>query len=453
MNTLNIRLDNNNNEIINLEEVLAALQNINNDLNSIEYLESLLNYMENQDINNKSSLIDAIRAKLLEFKSLNDNAMSSKDALDQAKRYNEDLKRINVISTSKYDNDSKKDIEYISITHEDGSVEMLVCAGSTAIGKYISEHASDVATKSADEIFKYFKETVHNELRFYKESEIDNVNPTLANQALVKEDDIKALEVEEVEKYAERIGIEGEVQVTVDPNGERIYMVADAIIKFHSDYDGNRVMDVLQESKIAKLNKESNRGYEDLMNELDGPENNDIFTNYESAAVVNTASPSVTDEFVSINFEQEFQEFDLERLKGLLIKRDVYEQELTAEELAYIRHSIAFLIGTMLKRAENNELASDEAVTLDDYMRDIVAKYQAIEDGRLAANELSETDKELAHQYLENMERIEALGLKNKPKMLELKDEDKKSGMATAVILLEMLVIAVFVIVFLSIDI
>ncbi len=230
-------------------------------------------------------------------------------------------------------------------------------------------------------------------------------------------------------------------------------MVADAIIKFHSDYDGNRVMDVLQESKIAKLNKESNRGYEDLMNELDGSEHNDIFTNYESAAVVNTASPSVTDEFVSINFEQEFQEFDLERLKGLLIKRDVYEQELTAEELAYIRHSIAFLIGTMLKRAESNELASDEAVTLDDYMRDIVAKYQAIEDGRLRANELSETDKELAHQYLENMERIEALGLKTKPKMLELKDGDKKSGMATAVILLEMLVIAAFVIVFLSIDI
>ncbi len=305
---LNVRLDSDN-AIANVDEVLKALENINNDLNSIEYLESLLNYLEFQDISNKQSLIDVIKAKLLQFKAMSDEELNSKQALDQAQKYNDDLKRINVISTSKYDNDSKKDIEYISITHEDGSIEMLVCAGSTSIGEYIKEHADDVATKSADQIFKYFKETVHKELKFYKEEEIDSLNPNLAAQALVSEEDSKALEVEEVRKYAERMDLGDDVQVTVDPNGERIYMVADAILKFHSDYAGNRVMDILQE---PKLSKGKTNDYDALLSELGDGEKEDIFGESEQVAIAGEEyAPSMNDEFETIDFEQVLPEFNL----------------------------------------------------------------------------------------------------------------------------------------------
>lgn len=449
--TLNIKLDENSNNIINLDEVLEALKNISNDLNSIEYLESLLNYLEFQDIKNKDSLIDAIKSKLLEFKSVAQEELNSKEALEQARKYNEDLKRINVISTNKYDNDSKKDIEYITITHDDGSVEVLVCASSTSIGKYIAEHANDVATKSADEIFKYFKETVHNDLRFYKEEEFEELNPDLANSALVREEDMKALEVEEVRKYAQKMNLDENVQVTVDPNGERIYIVQDAIIKFHSDYSGNRVMDVLQEPKLTKAN---NNQYDELLGELDAVEHDDIFQNYATESpAIDSAAPAYSEEFDSIDFERVFPGFDINRLKSLLIQRDVYGEDLNAEDLAYITQSIAFLIGSMMERAENGALYSDEEQTLEDYMADIVNKYNAIESGTMDADELSETDKALASEYIENMDKIKALGLRNKPKMLEKKDNEKNSGVAIGLILVEIVVIALLVSLFLSIDI
>lgn len=449
--TLNIKLDENSNNIINLDEVLEALKNISNDLNSIEYLESLLNYLEFQDIKNKDSLIDAIKSKLLEFKSVAQEELNSKEALEQARKYNEDLKRINVISTNKYDNDSKKDIEYITITHDDGSVEVLVCASSTSIGKYIAEHANDVATKSADEIFKYFKETVHNDLRFYKEEEFEELNPDLANSALVREEDMKALEVEEVRKYAQKMNLDENVQVTVDPNGERIYIVQDAIIKFHSDYSGNRVMDVLQEPKLTKAN---NNQYDELLGELDAVEHDDIFQNYATESpAIDSAAPIYSEEFDSIDFERVFPGFDINRLKSLLIQRDVYGEDLNAEDLAYITQSIVFLIGSMMERAENGALYSDEEQTLEDYMADIVNKYNAIESGTMDADELSETDKALASEYIENMDKIKALGLRNKPKMLEKKDNEKNSGVAIGLILVEIVVIALLVSLFLSIDI
>lgn len=449
--TLNIKLDENSNNIINLDEILEALKNISNDLNSIEYLESLLNFLEFQDIKNKDSLIDAIKSKLLEFKSVAQEELNSKEALEQARKYNEDLKRINVISTNKYDNDSKKDIEYITITHDDGSVEVLVCASSTSIGKYIADHANDVATKSADEIFKYFKETVHNDLRFYKEEELEELNPDLANSALVREEDMKALEVEEVRKYAQKMNLDENVQVTVDPNGERIYIVQDAIIKFHSDYSGNRVMDVLQEPKLTKAN---NNQYDELLGELDAVEHDDIFQDYTTESpATDAAAPTYSEEFDSIDFERVFPGFDINRLKSLLIQRDVYGEDLNAEDLAYITQSIAFLIGSMMERAENGALYSDEEQTLEDYMADIVNKYNAIEAGTMDADELSETDKALASEYIENMDKIKALGLRNKPKMLEKKDNEKNSGVAIGLILVEIVVIALLVALFLSIDI
>ena len=444
---LNIKKDDNDN-IINADEVLKSLENINNDLNSIEYLESLLNYLEFQNLGNKEALVSAIKAKLVEFKSLSEEELSSKAALNQATKYNEDLKRINVISTSKYDNDSGKDIEYISITHEDGSVEMLVCEGKSSINDYIKDHADDVATKSADEIFKYFKQTVHNELKFYKESEFETINPNLANSAIIKEDDAKALEVEEVHKYAARRGIEDDIKVTVDPNGERIYIVGDAIMKFHSDFHGERVMDVIQESKI----KANTNDYASLLSELDEPENNDIFQKYDTVEEAQKdAKPTETDEFITIDFDRVFPEFNIERLKNLIIQKQVYEAELNADELGYIAQSIAFLIGSMMERAERGELQTEEEITLEDYMHDIVDKYEAIEEGRMNEDELSETDKQLAAKYLENKEKIRALGLQNKPKMLELRDGNNKSGVAAVIILLEMLAIAGFVLLFLSI--
>ena len=219
-------------------------------------------------------------------------------------------------------------------------------------------------------------------------------------------------------------------------------------MKFHSDFHGERVMDVIQESKI----KANTNDYASLLSELDEPENNDIFQKYDTVEEAQKdAKPTETDEFITIDFDRVFPEFNIERLKNLIIQKQVYEAELNADELGYIAQSIAFLIGSMMERAERGELQSEEEVTLEDYMHDIVDKYEAIEEGRMNEDELSETDKQLAAKYLENKEKIRALGLQNKPKMLELRDGNNKSGVAAVIILLEMLAIAGFVLLFLSI--
>ncbi len=456
---LDIKIE--DNHISNLEELIGEIDKTLVNLNEAEYLETLFNKLKYADVLNKDELIDVIRTKLVEYQTGLNEHMDNKSALETLQTYNEDLKKISIIETSKEKNDSGKDIDYISIRHDDGSVEMLVCAGRSSLGNYIKSHAGDLANLDAEEIFHYFKETVHQDLNFYRIDEIDNKNPDLANQALVREEDIKANEESYIREYAKKYGLSDKVYVTVDPSGERIYSVSDAIIKFYTNGAGERVMQTLVQPTI----RQNINSYDDLLDELD-----------ESGLEKNTPEPEVelTEEAKETGMEIDVEalkkkkiaeeelenpnfSFDLKALQDLIVKKDEMEIELTDNELSYISYGVRYLVDTMVERAEENKCEVEEDLVLADYMKPILEVYEEIVKGYRSELDLSDFEKALAKDYLENREKIVTMDLLKKPKMLEYsfqaKEETKTSGITTLILVLEIVLIALLIFLCLSLDI
>ncbi len=144
-------------------------------------------------------------------------------------------------------------------------------------------------------------------------------------------------------------------------------------------------------------------------------------------------------------------------MRELIVRKDVYEENLSAEELGYIKGSIKYLIDTMVERLQTFQgQANEEQAILDEFMEPLVNIAESIEEGRIDANELSEEDKTLVENYKNKQMTIESMGLKKKPIMKELKydsESQQASGVAALVILLELISIGMLVLTFLSIDI
>lgn len=442
---INIQV-NDENYITNILEIEETIKKLDNNINSQEYLESLLNRLKYSEIKNKDEIIQEISAKLLEFKSTEEEMnVSNTLALAEMQKYNEDLQKLSIISTSKEKNDSGKDIDYISIRHNDGNIEMLVCAGHNTLAQFIHNHADKAAKMNAEEIFRYYKDNIHRELKFYNADEFDDIYPELSNSAVVREEETKVLEMEEVEKYAKANYLDGKIEVTVDPNGERIYRVSDAVIKFNTNYENKRVMEVLRQP-IERVNEHTNENYGRLLGELD-EDKTEIFDVSEIQAALEESEP----------LEITGATFDKTRLKELIVRANVYEENLSAEELAYISGSIAYLINTMVERNQTFQGENiEEQNILDEYMEPLVNISNGIEEGRLSAETISDGDKKLVEDYKSKQMELESLGLKKKPVMKELKynpEELKASGIAALVILLELISIGMLVLTFLSIDI
>lgn len=322
---------------------------------------------------------------------------------------------------------------------------MLVCAGHNTLAEFIHNHADMVAKMNAEDIFRYYKDNIHRELRFYDASEFDDIYPELSNSAVVREEEVKQMEIEEAEKYARTNALEGKIEVTVDPNGERIYRIADAVIKFDTNYENKRVMEVMRKP-IERVNEHTNDNYGRLLGELDEDKTEIFDVSSIQAALEESEQIQITG-----------ATFNKERLRELIVRKDVYEENLTAEELGYISGSISYLIETMVERSKTFEGEEiEEQNILDEYMEPLINIYSSIEEGRIDSNELSDTDKKLVENYKDKQLAVESLGLKKKPIMKELKydpDSVKASGIAALVILLELISIGMLVLTFLSIDI
>lgn len=98
---INIQV-NEDNFITNINEIEESIRTLENNINSQEYLESLLNRLKFSEIKNKRDIMKVISAKLLEFKSVEEEInLSNQKALEEMQKYNEDLKKLSIISTSK----------------------------------------------------------------------------------------------------------------------------------------------------------------------------------------------------------------------------------------------------------------------------------------------------------------------------------------------------------------
>ena len=247
----------------NLSDILDLIKQENDEEFLQDYLDNLTEYKASQkfkmdDISYKALFLN-LTNRLEEIKK---EKASNKNVLENLKKTNPNLNGLSVVETKKQDNDIYRDIEYIKYVDEQGNVTLLECASENTINSFIASHP-DLATKgTGKDIFDYFKNNVHLEVKMETEKEREKTK--------AKEDfnDKEVLEVEELSKvkeYATNKKIVGEPKIGEDTHGERIYIVGTSIIKFKTDDNGKRELYVISdedyennyEAKETDVKKES----------------------------------------------------------------------------------------------------------------------------------------------------------------------------------------------------
>lgn len=422
MNYENINIKIIDNKIENLDKLISYIDSLEYDFNANEYLESLVNNLRFAEYINKSELIKSIEAKLLEFKlylaeqDFENNLSNNENALKVLQEQNQDMTHLKIVRTTKDDNDSKRDIDYLVYTHDDGRVEMLVCENENTLNDYIKAHSKDIISKSAYDIFTYFRDYIHRELHFENIDEKEQAD----NDALVREAETLKIEEEALEKFKIDNNISGNIEMTIDRFGERIYKIADYVLKFKTVNEARQM--IVLSSPVEEIKTE------DLLEELETDQKeDDVLASQEQ---IDTPEEPL--------IQEEIYELDMNDFHEIMVKRDVYEIELTASELHRLESYIGILLDTMYRRADAHDLDSDEQKSLDDYMSHIMYKYDDIKNGIEDISILSERDYEYACRYDEFLKYVKEQGL-DKPigPLKELNDPEKNNGIASILILAE----------------
>lgn len=122
---------------------------------------------------------------------------------------------------------------------------------------------------------------------------------------------------------------------------------------------------------------------------------------------------------------------------------------------------IKFLISHIEKNIETNTQADETTKLATEIMENargakpsLVDAYTSIQNGELKENELNDLEKEFARRYINGKDKMQKMGLMNNlNKNLKLAPETKSNGIATVVLLLELITLAMFIMMFLRLDI
>lgn len=439
------------NTITNIDEIIAYLSSVNVDYNFSEHLKTLKNNLTSKNITNKDILENAINTKLMEYEMQSREQTDNLTTLRILQETNEEFKKISIIQTPPEKNDSNQYIDYITYTDEDGTLEVLCCDSENFINDFIASHKNEIQTYSSKDIFRHFKEYIHRELKFVSKEEYENKDE-MNKSSIVREDQIEALEYETMQDYKKRYSIQSEIEVTVDQFGDRLYRLGDGLFTFKT-INGKRVMETLKTPSLTKNN------VDDLLAELDEPEEKvEIIPTKPIEEGDKSNADERYDSIENINADG----FNAEYFKEITAKRDIYEAELTASEEHYLNVCIKYLIMKMSKDINNGVPYNHDTELIHDYMESprgenpsIITIYENIKLGYTKENELSDLDKEFASLYLKNKENMKALGLdQTNDKKLELNmTKPDESGISTIVMLMEIIILAMFVIMILRLDI
>lgn len=430
--------------IVNIAVFRENLANTVMDDNIETYLTTLNNKIKNSNFKNKDELSYAIDAKLLEYQSAKANQMNNRESLKMMIEANEDLKKLGIITTKAIDNDSNKDIDYLTYTNEQGVTEVLVCASSNTLNQYIKNNYDKIASMTAKEVFHHFKEYIHVDLKFVDPNKPEEYNTLNHDREEFQDDEVIAAEYAEVKNYSDKYSIGVDPEVTIDPNGERLYRLKDGLFKFRT-VENKREMVIL---KTPSINLDDTN---DLLAELDGEEHE-----YEvvSTTPIDTDKKAIPDKYDDISVTS-INEENINRVMELIQKRDIYGVELTNEELMEIDSMIKTLIESKIDRVKDNNGAE-----LDSLLNDYISRLeQRVDDSELdnnSENSLTDLEKEFIIQYNSKVEYIKENNLdmrKNKKLELELPTNTTQSGIATVVMLLEIMMLALFILLFSHIDI
>lgn len=436
-NQIGIDLNIVNNQITNIESVLAILNSktLNEDL--IEHISSLKNRIQNMDISNKQELESAINAKIMEYNTMKNVDSNNLDILRMLQQTNDEFKKLSIIETPREKNDSDKYVDYFSYTNGSGEVKVLSFASSNILNDYIRDHGDTISTYKASELFDKLKNLGCEELSFRSKEEYEGQE---RNKAIINDPEIENQEYREVEDYIKKFGSDYEIKITVSEVGERLYQVGDGLIKFRNDA-GKRVMDVLKQPTIKKGNV-----YDELLKELDDE------PSINKSETVSIETSTTVDSYSSLESIGE-SDFDKNKLSELITRRDVYDMALTFEEEHLINVYTKYLLETFADESnsnENREILTDLMEKKRGRTASIIERYPNPEK-EAKENSLNDLEKVFAEMYLKKKELVKDK-LASNNKRLELK-QDANKGLATVVILLEIIILAMFIMMFLHLDI
>lgn len=403
--------------ITNVREIKETLNNITMNDDIVGFLETIVNHLKYNKYVHSEELLEALTAKIIEYKN---EVKSNQESLRQLQEYNDDFKRLSIVTTRSYDNDSGKDIDYITFKNKYGEVEVLACQDSTTISNFIKDNASGIATKSAEEIFHHFKEYVHINLNFQTNEELMKNDPELDKSAKNNDELSKTQEINELEEYKRNYSLPYDVELTVDQYGERLYRVGDGLFKF-KDFEGKRKMIVLQTPTMMLTEDE------DLTTDITVSVDKEVEETKEEVSL---------DDIELISDEQ---------FINLLYSKYDLEQELTEEEELQVYKFVAYIVNKIDEEFKINDLDPTVREYFEKYIKKIEEKYN---NRNFEENEITPEQEKLVEEY----RSVKEIAYRN-VKKLELLYDERRAGVASAVIIMEIIIIAIFVLSFISLDI
>ena len=408
---------------LSVEDLKNSLASVSNDEKGKQYLEYVKNQISNSPYPNKVDLLNAIDEIINGF----DKQLTDEQAVEILKQKGTDFDNLNIVTTSKFENDSKKDLTYLSYCDSAGKTHMLECTNQNKIIEFIRAHEGQNYT--AADVYNYFRDNVYREIDFEDPLIAQNSQSSKLDYAIKNDEQTKAIEKDKINHYIKEHNLHDKVEIGVDYNGERIYRIGSTTITF-ANIEGRRELKVLDSPEL--------REKQELSSKKDNENENiqTIQSDLENAGnvYVGTITP--------------------EEFNNLMEKMFNFKEELTGLEMQQMINYAQLLVDGMKERADNNELDTPEQAALDTYVKQFSSSYDDIKMGMTPDYELNEQQMKQIAEYYEIRDYIEMrirAGelMPNRNKTLALvKDNKESSGLANVLIILELCMLSLLTLMF-----
>lgn len=237
---MRIKLDNHQNEILNLKEILEFIDTVDDKA----LLEYYIKAISNEPVLNKDMIkviLDKANERLNNLKGIN----TLEELFQVAEVKNDKLSNISIIDTEKEMNDKingfRKDVTYIKFNdtnemYEVSNVdkvksflnnkEILDTLTENEIRRYLIENSKKIDLKEVD--MRRSDELTSDEIK----EEIRNINDPYLREMFIQEQNVILKERVEINEYIKTNMPEARIEYGLNSNGERVYSVGDKIIKF-----------------------------------------------------------------------------------------------------------------------------------------------------------------------------------------------------------------------------
>lgn len=216
-----------------LEAILADVEEVDRE----EYIKDILEKAKRDEEYANDEVLRGVNKKLLDEQVKGDKSQDD-SILDTLQQTNDDFKRLRLIHTSKFNNDSFKNVNYLYLKLPNGKIEMIEISDENTLKNFINENKGKNYT--AEDIFNYFKTHVSRFIEFKKLGEEHHY------KAIKDDAETKNVELNKLMKYKEEHKLLDDIEVAVDSNGERLYRIGIVVIKFETKM-GERQIKVIED--------------------------------------------------------------------------------------------------------------------------------------------------------------------------------------------------------------